>query len=77
MKEIKATLDFIGKKYVGEGEDKQSAIANIPYKGFARAKSLLTVGEKTIAMSAMQTQRLFALNPKIRACNVKSISLRF
>jgi hypothetical protein len=74
---ITATFDFMGKKYVGEGQDKESAIANIPYKGFARAKALLTVGEKTIIMSPMQTQRLFAPNPTIRACNVKSISLRF
>lgn len=72
-----ATLDFMGKKYVGEGEDAQSAIANIPYKGFARAKSLLTVGEKTIILSPMQMQRLFAPNPTIREVNIKSISLRF
>lgn len=74
---ITATFDFMGKKYVGKGEDKQSAIANIPYKGFARAKALLTIGEKTVILSAMQTQRLFAPNPTVRDCNIKSISLRF
>lgn len=74
---IKATLDFMGKKYVGEGADVQSAISNIPYKGFARSKALLTIGDKTLILSAMQTQRLFTYNPTIRAVNIKSISLRF
>lgn len=74
---MKAILDFAGKKYVGEGKDAQSAIAAIPYKGFARAKSLLTIDKRTIILSAMQTQRLFASNPTIRAVNIKSISLRF
>lgn len=74
---MRATLDFMGKKYVGEGDDVQSALANIPYKGFARAKALLTVDKKTIILSPMQSQRLFAPNPQIRAASVKSISLRF
>lgn len=74
---MRATLDIMGKKYVGEGDDAKSAIANIPYKGFARMKALLTVGKKTIILSPMQCQRIFAPNPTIKAFNVKSISLRF
>lgn len=74
---MKATFDFMGKKYVGEGTDVQSALAAIPYKGFARAKALLTVDKRTIILGAMQSQRLFAPNPKIREAAIKSLSLRF
>lgn len=74
---MKATLDTMGKKYVGEGEDIKSAIKNIPFKGFPRVKALLTFGEKTIILSPMQSQRLFSPNPTIREVNIKNISLRF
>lgn len=74
---MKAVFDFMGKKYVGEGPDVKSALAAIPYKGFARMKAILTVGDKTIVLSPMQSQRLFAPNPTIREATIKSISLRF
>lgn len=74
---MKATIDILGKKYTGEGKTPFDAISNIQFKGFARYRSLLTVDKKTIILSAMQTQRLFAPNPTIREVNVKSISLRF
>lgn len=74
---MKAVLDIAGKKYVGEGDTVQAALLAIPFRGFARTKALLTVGEKTIILSAMQSQRLFAPNPKIKEANAKSISLRF
>ena len=74
---MKAILDIAGKKYAGEGETPLLAIRNIPYKGFPRLKAVLSIGEKHLILSPMQTQRLFAPNPTIREVNTKSISLRF
>lgn len=74
---MKAVIEIMGKKYEAEGATPREAIANIPFKGFARSMSKLTVGEKTIILAPMQTMRLFAPNPTIKEVNVKSISLRF
>ena len=74
---MKAILKLAGREYVGEGDDVRSAIKNIEFHGFAREKSVLTIGEKSIVLSVMQSQRIFAPNPTIREVNIKSISLRF
>lgn len=72
-----AIIEILGKKYEAEGSTPLEAISNLKFSGFARYKCLLTVGEKTIVLSAMQTQRIFAKNPTMRAVNVKNIALRF
>ena len=72
-----ATLELMGKKYTGEGDTALFAIESIPYKGFARTKALLTIGEKTVVMPPMLAVRLFSSNPNMRKLALKNISLRF
>jgi hypothetical protein len=74
---MKATLDIMGKKYVGEGDTARDAIAGIFYTGFARSKALLTIGDKTVVLTSLQTMRLFSRNHMMRDIAVKQISAKF
>lgn len=72
-----ATVEIQGKKYQGEGETTREALNNIRYKGFARLKSMVTVGEKTIVLYPLQTMRLFSPSPLTKEVAVKQTALRF
>lgn len=74
---MKATLEIMGKKYVGEGKTVSEAIGAIQYKGFARFRSTITINGKMIILIPMQTLRLFSPNKMVREVNIKNLSLRF
>lgn len=74
---MKAIIDIMGKKYEGEGDTPRDAIASIEYKGFARAKSLLTIGEKTVVLTHVQTMKIFSPNKMMRDIAIKQVALKF
>jgi len=74
---MKATINILGKNYEAEGETARQALEGLEYKGFAKVKSVLTVGEKAIVLSHTQTQRLFSQSPMMKEIAVKQVALRF
>jgi hypothetical protein len=74
---MKATIQIFAKKYTAEGKTPIEAIGNLKVVGFAKAKSLLTVGERTIVLNPHQTQRLFAPNALMREIALKTTANRF
>ena len=78
---MKATIQILGKKYSAESETVGSALASLPYTGFAKFKSVLTVfdskKEKTVVLYPMQTLRLFSKSPLMKEIAVKQIATRF
>lgn len=74
---IQATILINGRKFTGEGESARAALESIPYKGFAKFKSVLVIGKKEVVLLPMQTQRLFSPNPTIREVALKQLVLRF
>ena len=73
----KATIEIMGKKYTGSGKSVREALTALPYKGFPRLKSTLTVGDKTVVLQANQTMRLFMPNPLAKEIGVKQIAAKF
>lgn len=78
---MKATIAIAGKKYSAEGVTVQEALSSLPYKGFSKLKSILTVvdgkKEKTVVLPPLQTVRLFSKNKMMKDIAVKSLSLKF
>lgn len=78
---MKATITIAGKKYSSEGITTQEALSSLPYKGFSKLKSILTVvdgkKEKTVVLPPLQTVRLFSNNKMMKDIAVKTLSLKF
>lgn len=78
---MKATITIAGKKYSAEGATVQEALSSLPYKGFSKLKSILTVvdgkKEKTVVLPPLQTVRLFSNNKMMKDIAVKTLSLKF
>ena len=73
-------VKILGKEYMARGETMQEALARLEYKGFARVKSTLTgmkdEKSKSIFLGPFQTNRLFSLNPNIKAVAIKQLAMR-
>lgn len=74
---MKATVLIFGNKFEAKGETPIEAIGNLKVVGLTKAKSILTVGERTIVLNPYQTQRLFAPNALMREIALKSTANRF
>ena len=73
----KATIKILNKEYSAEGETVQEALGKLEYKGFAKLKSFLTVGEKTVFLHPLRTQRLLSQHPLMKQIAVKQIAMLF
>ena len=78
---MKGIIKIYGKDYTSEGKDVKECLENLPYKGFSRVISTLTIKdnekEKSVVLYPRQTQRLFSLSPMMKEIAVKQIGMRF
>lgn len=74
---MKASIKIFAKTFESEGETPLEAISNLNVVGLTKAKSILTVGERTIVLNPYQTQRLFSRSPLMREIALKTTANRF
>lgn len=74
---LKATIQIFANKFESKGNTPLEAISNLKVTGFTKARSVLTVGERTIVLNPYQTQRLFSPSALMREIALKSTANRF
>lgn len=74
---MKATIKIFAQTFEAKGETPLEALSNLKVIGLKKAKSILTVGERTIVLNPYQTQRLFSPSPLMREIALKSTANRF
>ena len=72
-----AKIKIFSNTFEAKGDTPLEAIGNLKVVGLTKAKSLLTVGERTIVLNPHQTQRLFAPNALMREIALKTTANRF
>lgn len=74
---MNATIKIFSNTFASKGETPHEALANLKVVGLTKAKSILTVGERTIVLNPNQTQRLFSPNALMREIALKQTANRF
>ena len=74
---MKATLKIFSSTFEAEGATPLEAIGNLKVVGLTKAKSILTVGDRTIVLNPYQTSRLFSPSPLMREIALKTTANRF
>lgn len=74
---MKATIKIFAQTFEAKGDTPLEAISNLKVIGLTRAKSILTVGERTIVLNPYQTQRLFSHSALMREIALKQTASRF
>ena len=74
---MNASIKIFAQTFHAKGETPLEAIGNLKVTGLTKAKSILTVGERTIVLNPYQTQRLFAPSSLMREIALKTTANRF
>lgn len=72
-----ATIKIFSNTFEAKGETPFEALSKLKVVGLTKAKSILTVGERTIVLNPYQTQRLFSPNSLMREIALKQTANRF
>ncbi len=74
---MKATIKILGKEYESKGDSVEECLMNLPYKGFSKIMSTITIGDKTVVLNLTQTNKLFSPNRLTKEIAIKQTAMKF